>query len=248
VEAQKARERLIADLEAKNAELERFTYTVSHDLKAPLVTIRGFLGYVEKDIRAGNTARVRSDFERISVAIDRMAALLHDLLELSRLGRVVHPPEPVPFRQIVDRAVEVLRGRLERRGARIEMVADLPTVHGDCVRLVEIVQNLIENSVKFARDGAEPRIEVGHRGRDGDGKAVLYVRDNGIGIAPRHRERVFGLFEKLDPASEGTGVGLALVKRIVELHGGRVWVESEEGAHGSTVCFTLPCPLTAPAA
>ena len=120
---------------------------------------------------------------------------------------------------------------------------DLPVVHGDRARLVEVVQNLVDNAAKFMGDEQKPAIEIGAR-EDG-GEPVFFVRDNGIGIAPRHQERVFRLFDKLEAGGEGTGVGLALVKRIVELHGGRIWVESDGGA-GSTFCFTLPRPTTSP--
>jgi len=113
-------------------------------------------------------------------------------------------------------------------------------VHGDRTRLLEVLQNLIENAVKFRSGQAEPVIEVGSR--KGPGGLVVYVRDNGVGIDPRYHQRVFGLFERLDPRVEGTGVGLALVKRIVEVHGGRVWVESEGAGRGSAFCFTLPAP------
>ena len=246
-QAQEAREGLIADLEAKNAELERFTYTVSHDLRSPLVTVKGFLGFIERDAAAGNTARLRGDLDRISNAIDKMDALLRDVLELSRIGRLANPPEAVPFAQIVAEARELVRGRLESRGIVVETAPDLPVVFGDRARLVEVVQNLLDNAARFAGGEAGPRIEVGPRGIDEDGRAVLYVRDNGIGIEPRHHERVFGLFEKLDPASEGTGVGLALAKRIVGVHGGRIWVESEGRGRGATFCLALPRPPEAQA-
>ncbi len=106
------------------------------------------------------------------------------------------------------------------------------------VRLVDVLQNLIDNAAKFAGGQAHPQIEIGQRGEEG-GKPIFYVKDNGIGIAPKHHEQIFGLFNKLDPNIEGTGVGLALVKRIVELHGGRIWVESEAG-RGTVFYFTLP--------
>jgi signal transduction histidine kinase len=131
---------------------------------------------------------------------------------------------------------------LEARGVQVAIAPDLPTVYGDRARLVEVVQNLVDNACKFMGDQAEPRIEIGQRGAqaDADGKPVLFVRDNGIGIEPQYQDRVFGLFNKLDAHTEGTGVGLALVKRIVEVHGGRIWVESQGVGKGSTFCFTLP--------
>jgi signal transduction histidine kinase len=226
-----------SDLAAKNAELERFNYTVSHDLKTPLVTIRGFAGLAGTDLAAGRQEAVRKDLGRIVAAADRMHRLLDDLLELSRIGRVVHPPEDVALGELVREALELLKGRLESKRVRVEVARDLPTVHADRRRLLEVLQNLLENAVKFTGDQAHPRIEVGWR-QDGS-ERVFHVRDNGQGIEPRFLERVFGLFEKLDPGGEGTGVGLALVRRVVEAHGGRVWAESEGPGRGATFYFTL---------
>lgn len=234
------REAAMAELAQRNDELQRFTYAVSHDLRSPLVTVKGFLGAVEAAAARGETGRVREDVARIRAAADRMDRLLRELLELSRVGRLANAPEDVPFAELVGEARAVVSGRLEQRGARLQVAADLPTVRGDRRRLAEVLQNLVDNAVKFMGDQPEPRIEVGAR-RDGD-ETVFFVRDNGIGIEPRHQERVFGLFERLDPAIEGTGVGLALVKRIVEVHGGRIWIESEGAGRGTTFCFTLAPP------
>jgi signal transduction histidine kinase len=233
------REALILDLEAKNAELERFTYTVSHDLKSPLITVRGFLGFVEQDARAGNFDRMEADLARIVEATDKMRRLLDDLLELSRIGRLMNSPEAVAFDAIAQEAIQLVHGRLEARGVQVELAPGLPVVYGDRARLVEVVQNLIDNACKFMGDQPEPQITIGQQGADRDGKPIVFVRDNGVGIHPRYHEKVFGLFNKLDARGEGTGVGLALVKRIVEVHGGRIWVESEEG-QGATFLFTLP--------
>ena len=232
------RERLIGELERRNAELERFTYTVSHDLRTPLVTVRGFVDLLEKDVAAGEAERVAGDLSRIRGATATMETLLRELLELSRVGRVMNPPEAVPLDALARHAVGILHGRLKAAGVRVEVRPGLPTVHGDRTRLLEVLQNLIENAVKFRSGQGEPVVEVGSRpGPDGP---VVFVRDNGVGIDPRYHERVFALFERLDPRVEGTGVGLALVKRIVEVHGGRVWVESEGAGKGATFCFTLP--------
>ena len=232
-----ARKTLIAELENKNAELERFTYTVSHDLKSPLFTIRGFLGYLEQDALSGNHVRLKSDIQRITDATDKMQRLLNELLELSRVGRLKNESTCFPFSDLVQEASELVQGRIMARGIRISMDPNLPTVYGDRPRLTEVLQNLLDNAAKFMGEQREPGIEIGCAGEE-DGKPILYVRDNGMGIAPEHFDRVFGLFNKLDPKTDGTGIGLALVKRIIEVHGGRIWVESEPGK-GSTFFFTL---------
>ena len=227
-----------ADLAAKNAELERFTYTVSHDLRSPLVTIRGFAELAASDIEKGPLERVHHDLERILAASDKMERLLQDLLELSRIGRVVNPAEDVPLGALAQEAVELVRGHLDGGGVAVEIAPDLPVVRADRRRLLQVLQNLVENAAKFSSGSPAPRVEIGMR-RDG-AEAVFFVRDNGRGIEPRFLERVFELFEKLEAGSGGTGVGLALVRRIVEAHGGRAWAESEGPGHGATFCFTLP--------
>lgn len=233
------RQTFIGELEAKNAELERFTYTVSHDLKSPLVTIVGFLGYLERDALGGNMERVRTGINRISGAAKKMEHLLSDLLELSRIGRIMNAPENMPFAEIVMEALDRVRGRIEAVGIEVLVQGELPIVYGDRVRLVEIVQNLLDNAAKFSSGREHPSIKIGSRGRDENQHHILFVCDNGIGIGPEFHERIFGLFNKLDPQMEGTGIGLTLVKRIVEVHGGRIWVESTPD-NGSTFYFTLP--------
>ncbi len=237
IQAAREREALIADLEAKNAELERFVYTVSHDLKSPLITIGGFVGFLGKDALAGDVERVKADMIHINDAIGRMQQLLGELLELSRIGRRMNPPETVAFDEIAREAIAVVHGRIAARGMEVEIAPDLPTVYGDRARLVEVVQNLVDNACKFMGNQTHPRIEIGVR--QGGDEPVFFVRDNGIGIKPQYHAKVFDLFEKLDPQSEGTGVGLALVKRIVETHGGKIWIESTGGGMGCTFCFTL---------
>jgi signal transduction histidine kinase len=232
------REELVKKLEAQNAEMERFNYTVSHDLKTPLVTIKGFLGYLEQDVKTGNVERIQKDSQRIANAVDNMNHLLSDLLELSRVGRIVNEAVNVPFTVIVQDALDIVQGQLEARGVTVQTQPNLPIVHGDRQRLTEVLQNLLDNAVKYLGDQPNPRIEIGRNGEQ-NGKPIFFVKDNGMGIAPEYHERIFGLFNKLDAASEGTGVGLAIVKRIIEFHGGRIWVESEAGM-GSTFYFTLP--------
>ena len=235
IQAETERNKLIAELETRNAELERFTYTVSHDLKSPLITIGGFLGYLEEDAREGNAEKLQQDIQRINEATVKMKRLLDELLELSRIGRLMNPPENVPFEEIVQDALAQLEGQLTRGNIEVDVGGDLPTVRGDRTRLIEVVQNLVDNATKFMGDQPEPKIEIGVKK---DGEDIFFVRDNGIGIDSKYHERIFGLFNKLDQTVEGTGIGLALVKRIVEYHGGRIWVESEAGK-GATFYFTL---------
>jgi signal transduction histidine kinase len=227
----------LSELAAKNAELERFVYTVSHDLKSPLVTIMGFLGYLENDFKTGDIPGFRKDMERIHRAATKMQELLKDLLDLSRIGRMMNEPEEVSFETLVKDALELSEGRLLEKAVQVVVEPNLPSVYGDAKRLLELVQNLIDNAAKYMGDQPEPVIKIGTSGFENK-KPILFVRDNGVGIAPEHHERIFGLFNKLDPNIEGTGVGLAVCKRIVEIHGGRIWVESEVGK-GTTFFFTL---------
>jgi PAS domain S-box-containing protein len=235
------RKQLIFELENKNAELERFTYTVSHDLKSPLFTIRGFLGYIEQDAVSGNYVRLRSDIQRITDATDKMQRLLNELLELSRVGRLKNELTYFSFAELASETSELVQGQIMERGIAVHIDSSLPHVYGDRPRLMEVLQNLLDNAAKFMGDQKEPRIEIGCDGEE-DGKPIFHVRDNGMGIPSEHFDRVFGLFNKLDPKTAGTGIGLALVKRIVEVHGGRIWVQSEAGK-GSTFFFTLPVKM-----
>jgi PAS domain S-box-containing protein len=237
--AEAERESLINELETKNAELERFTYTVSHDLKSPLITIKGFLGFLREDAKKGDLARLAKDAERISDASDKMQILLNELLELSRIGRLVNPPEDIRFEGLANEAVELVHGRLQSRNIQVVVQPNLPNVYGDRQRLIEVLQNLIDNASKFMGDQTQPSIEIGLREYAEDGKPIFFVRDNGIGIAPEYHDRVFGLFNKLDSQTEGTGVGLTIVKRIIEVHKGHIWIESKVGK-GATFFFTLP--------
>ncbi len=235
--AEAEREALIASLETKNAELERFTYTVSHDLKSPLITIRGFLGFIEQDILSADTNRLKGDLQRIAAATDKMQDLLNDLLELSRIGRLMNPPQNIALESLVRDILKLMEDRLRERNIAVKIQENLPIVFADAQRLSEVIQNLLDNAIKFMGGQTQPVIEIGTAGEE-KGLPICYVRDNGIGIAPEYHERIFGLFNKLDPRAEGTGVGLAIVRRIVEVHGGRIWVESEEGK-GATFYFTL---------
>jgi signal transduction histidine kinase len=231
------------ELNLKVAELERFTYTVSHDLKSPIITIKGFTGALEKDLLNGNYQRMSGDLKRVSDAADKMNDLLRDLLDLSTIGRVINTPESVDMNLLVEDVLAQLAGPLKIHRMTVNVQPDLPAVVCDRRRIAEVVQNLLENAINYMGNQAEPRILFGKRTEYGT--HIYYVQDNGIGIEERYQQTIFGLFNKLDSKSTGTGVGLALVKRIIEVHGGRIWVESEGLGTGSRFCFTIAAEVPA---
>ena len=233
------RKKLMLEMENKNAELERFTYTVSHDLRSPLVTIKGFLGLLEKDLQEGQIERVASDFKRIGSAADKMDALLSDLLELSRIGRIHHSLEKIDLNALVQDALNTVETRITAANVKITILPGLPEIQADVVRLREVFENLFDNAVKYMGEQPNPEIRIGLR--EGE-EPVIFVADNGMGIEPKYQEHVFDLFNKLNPASEGTGVGLAIVRRIIDTMGGKIWIESEGLGKGTTFCFTIPHP------
>lgn len=226
-----------ADLEAKNDEMEWFIYTVSHDLRSPLFTTQGFVGFLGEDIERGDLENVKIDLKMIENAIAKMDHFLRDTLELSRIGHMAEPPEDMPFGEIVLDTLNQTTEMIKLSGTKIALAKDWPVVCVDHMRIVEVLANLVENSIKYMGDQESPEIEIGWQ-TDGD-ETVFFVQDNGMGIDPAQHDNVFGLFYKLDKETDGTGAGLAIVKRIIEVHSGRIWIESERG-NGCKVHFTLP--------
>lgn len=235
-EAENIRERLISELKAKNSELEQFTYTVSHDLKSPLITIRGFLGYLEQDAIAGNLDTIKSDIAHITNATDKMNQLLDELLELSRIGRLVNQPQLISLNLVVTEALDSV-SNINDRNFSIEIMPNLPSVYIDRGRILQVFENLIANAIKFSNHKPKPKIEIGFR--EDNTETVIYVKDNGIGIESKYHDKIFGLFNQLDQTIEGTGIGLTIVKRIIKTYNGRIWIESEGKDKGSSFCFTL---------
>lgn len=228
---------LLIETEKKKAEMERFTYTVSHDLKSPLITIRSFVGFVRKDLEKQNYERVEQDLDRILTATLRMQSLLDELLELSRIGRMDNEKVTVHFGTLVQETLALLEGSIQSSNAVIEIQGNFPFVKIDKPRILEVIQNLIENAIKYAQNDVPLSIQIGIRNEEN--KRIFFVQDNGIGIEPVYHEKIFNMFEQLNKDIEGTGMGLAIVKRIIEYHGGEIWVESEGLGKGSTFCFTL---------
>lgn len=235
VTAQKMHEKELRD---KNDELERFTYTVSHDLKSPLVTIKGFVGMLEQDLKHNHQENIADDIQRIKSATDKMTDLLNDLLELSRIGRNINPPVKLSMHSVLSEALELLSGTITENNVEVEVANNLPEVYVDKQRMIEVWLNLVENAVKFSKNHEKPKIKIDYIREDT--KFIFSIMDNGIGIDKKYHETIFGLFNKLDNKSVGTGIGLALVKRIIEVHGGEIWVESEGPGNGTTFRFSLP--------
>lgn len=229
--------RIEEELLRKNADLGQFIYTVSHDLRSPLVTFKTFLGFLENDMISGNHERVSQDLKFIHTAADKMKLLLDDLLEISRIDHTEMPHIKVTLKEIVAEVLDALAGDIVHRNLMICLPDREVVLCGDRTRLIQIWQNLLENAIKYSSPDRTPRIEAGVR-LDGD-ETIFYVRDNGIGINPCYGDKIFGIFEKLNPNSDGAGMGLSMVRRIVEKYGGRIWVDSEEGK-GASFNFTLP--------
>ncbi|MFH2119566.1 MAG: ATP-binding protein, partial [Pseudomonadota bacterium] len=233
--AEEERERLLAEIAAKNQELESFVYTISHDLRAPLVSMDGFYSLLKRESQDQLGEQGRHYLERIRANVAHMNTLVTELLELSRIGRVVGPEEEIDVGALLREIEEVLALKLE--GVEFIVQQPLPAVRGDRGRIRQVFANLIENAVKFRSLERGLRIEVGCEEERGFYR--FHVRDNGIGILPQYQEQIFEPFRQLDRGIEGVGMGLALVKRIVAYHRGRFWVESELGK-GSTFYFTIP--------
>ena len=225
-------------LKEAHDELEQFAYSISHDLKSPLVTVNSFVGLLGRDLEAGDDASVVKDMQHIESAVSKMGRSIDDLLELSRVGRAVSKPQVVSLNQLSDEVVGILHGAINDNEVEIDIAPDMPAVLADRHQVSEVMQNLLENAIKFCSETDRPRISVDAEIRDN--RVRCRVSDNGIGIDPRYHDKVFGLFDRLDPSIDGSGVGLALVKRIVEIHDGRVWIESEGVGRGTRVIFTLP--------
>lgn len=229
--------RQMGKLKQLNAELNEFTYIASHDLQEPLRKLVIFSEWLVRDLGGDIPERAAKDIEFISAAASRMRELVQELLNLSRAGNRELKSESVSLEAIADRAMEALALRIGESGAVITR-DPLPEVQGDAILLGQLYQNLIGNALKYI-DKLPPRIHLDAALRDG--KWILGVRDNGIGINPEYAEQIFQPFKRLHGQGkfEGTGIGLAICRKVVERHHGRIWVESEEGK-GAHFRFTLP--------
>lgn len=237
-------ERLLAEtqsqaaaLREKNAELDTFVYTVSHDLKAPLVTIQGMSSLVLEDHAAALDEEGRHYLQRVVANTQQMERLILDLLALSRVGREARKAEVVHLAELVDDVLADLAEPLRARGIKVT-VGDMQSVSAVRVQLEQVMRNLLTNAMTYMGDTPSPEIELGTIARRAE--VEVWVRDTGIGIDPAYHEKVFEIFQRLKEIdADGSGVGLPIVKKIVRAAGGRIWVESARG-QGSTFRFTWP--------
>ncbi len=226
------------ELLRSNEELEQFAYVASHDLQEPLRMVLSYVQLIQKNIQQGNTERVG---EFINFAIDgtsRMQALINDLLQFSRITRKGNPFTKVDMNDVVKIALTHLTARISENNAQVSYPENLPVVKGDEMQLIRLLQNLIDNAIKFKAPNRQPVIKISVK--EHDGNYVFDISDNGIGIEDKFYNRIFVIFQRLHNRKdyEGTGIGLAVCKKIVERHGGDIWVKSEKDA-GSTFSFSL---------
>lgn len=221
-----------------NQELENFIYTISHDLKSPVLSIEGYTSLLMRDYKERLDEKGWHYLERIQYNIHKMGMLLGDLLELSRSGRVIGELKEIDAGEIIHVILEDLNFQIRQREITVTVANNFPKIWCDRERITQVFENLFTNSIKFMGDQKNPAIDVGCYEREGYHE--FFLKDNGIGIDPVYHDKIFGVFQRLEEIpSEGTGVGLTIARRIVENHNGRIWVVSEPG-QGATFYFTLP--------
>ncbi len=230
-----------SELEEKNREIENYIHIISHDLKAPIVSIQGFASILKDEAKATLQPEQMEHVERIIANAKRMNALILDLLEFSRVGRVEDEKEEIDVNNTAADLLSELRPQIEKKNIKVVIAENIPPLFGSKKRLSQVLANLISNAAKYMGTPADPKIEVGFSEGQAPGFCKIWVRDNGIGIKKEFQEKIFQIFQRAPNSvkEEGTGVGLSIVKKIVEINGGRVWVESDEGA-GSTFYLTWP--------
>lgn len=232
-------------LQQRSREIEQFVYLVSHDLKSPLVTVLGFAGLLKEAVTAGDAATALDAAGRIERAGQRMNLLIGDLLELSRIGRVRNQPEEIDVAALIRDLADQLAPRFAECQASLAIRDPLPRLVADPARVAQVFDNLLTNALKYGCRSPDPQITVGAAVTADELR--YFVRDNGPGIAPEFHQKIFGLFQRLDSTSDGTGLGLALVEKAMHSFGGRAWVESTPD-HGATFWLAWPHSYLAPAA
>lgn len=232
------KQRSILQLQSQNREIEAFAQSVSHDLKSPINTLSGFIGMLRRALSRDDAEGIDLCIQRIEANLTRMSRLVEALLRLGKVGRPINAPEKIAATELVNETLEQLSGLIHQRRISVTVAPDLPEIYGDPVRLHQLFQNLIENAIKFMGEQEQPTVEIG--GSLAGDTVTFWVRDNGAGIERDELAAVFEPFRRLDAEVPGTGLGLATVRRIVEVHGGRIWAESDGPGHGSTFRLELP--------
>jgi len=218
------------ELTRSNDELEQFVYTVSHDLKSPLVTSMGFIGIIRKLAAEGKLEEAISKLDKVASSNERMNQLISDLLDLSRVGRINFDTKDVDLN-------ELLNSRLIKSELKLIIKKNLPTIFGNESRILQIFENVISNTIKYAKNPNGTTLEIGSI--DSKDSYLIYCKDNGNGIEKKYHKKIFSLFYRLENSSDGTGVGLAIIEKIMKFHNGTVWVESQIG-DGATFWFKFP--------
>ncbi|MFX0051752.1 MAG: ATP-binding protein [Candidatus Hermodarchaeota archaeon] len=230
------------ELKQKNIEMEEFVYTISHDLKAPLISIQGFIAALSEDYYEQLSDNARFYVDRISKNMMQIESMIKEILEYSRIGRITQEKEHLNLRKIIDESLMQFSNQVKASDIEINFVGEFPTIYAEKNRMLQLFSNLIGNSIKYRGDQPNPFIEIGIMNVNSK-FVTVYVKDNGIGIPKDFHDKVFNIFSRSksvkDQKIEGTGIGLAHVKKIIETHGGSIWMESEEKV-GTTMFFKLP--------
>jgi PAS domain S-box-containing protein len=237
-QAHQAQERLSQQLQVKVSELETFSYGIAHDLRSPMVSIESFSRLLREDIQNQKVENVQEDIRLLESGVRKMQDFLNSTLEYSRAGHLIKRTRNVSFSKIVNEVMTEFNEQISSIGATVATTKTFPMVYVDRAMIIQVLADLIQNSIKY-RDKTVPlKIEIGYQ--PSEGEPVFFVRDNGLGIDASEAEKVFALFYRGTADGEGSGIGLAIVKKIIEAHGGRIWVQQGQSGKGTTMCFTLP--------
>ncbi|GAB5496052.1 MAG: hypothetical protein Phyf2KO_11320 [Phycisphaerales bacterium] len=227
-------------LRRANEELESFVYTASHDLKSPLLTIQGFSSNLRSYIETADYESCTHCTDRIQAAVNRMKSNVDDLLELSRIGRTEVVSEEIDLRSLIDNVLADCESMIQQSNANISINADIPTICGNPTRINQLLQNMLSNALKYGQSENES-LKIAIDAREDNNQVTISLADNGPGIPEQYRAKVFELFHRLDTSSDGTGVGLNIIKRVAEVHGGSAHLDTTPGG-GLTIKVTLPQP------
>jgi|GEM_PF-2387368 len=224
-------------LQEKSEEMEQLVYTISHDLKSPVVTCRGFLGVLKEKLQKGEYDGIDDIVHRLENGVSRLNMCIEDLLNLSRAGTIPTEPKFIDADVVMRDIINHLTPQAQKAGADIYIDGRLPTVYADPRRLMDVFDNLLSNAIKYGVTELQKKIVIG--AAELPDEIRMYVRDNGPGVNPAYHEKIFGVFETLTADKEGTGMGLTIVRKVMDSHGGRVWIESNEN---QGACFWIAFP------